>query len=120
MRTFKNLNEVFEAAKPHQVTAQELLNGRTYLDVNGWTEIKISEKLKETIISTIAENAGGRENTKIKTYRTLRMERPQHWAIERFLLSRYPQVKNGNAYLSYCAGQDQTWEMRELRKHLAK
>jgi len=120
MKTFKNLNEVFAAANPHQVTAQELLNGRTYLEGKGWTNVKISDELRESIISTIAETAGGREQTKVKTYRTLRSSNPQHWAIARFLLSSYKQVRNGDAYFSYCAGQDQVWEMRELRKHLSK
>jgi|SRR6478609_1518490 len=120
MRTFKNLNEVFEATKPHQVTAQELLNGRTYLEGKGWTNVKISDELRESIISTIAETAGGRAQTKVRTYNTLRFSKPQHWAIARFLLSSYKQVRNGEAYFSYCAGQDQVWEMRQLRNHLTK
>lgn len=117
MKTLKNLKEVFAVAD-NQVTAQELLNGRLYLKGKGWSNITISDQLKETIISTIVETAGGREQTKVKMYAKMRNSRPQHWAIDRFLLSCYKNVRNGEPYFSYCAGQDQTWEMKELRNFL--
>lgn len=117
MKTFKNLKEVFAAAD-HQVTAQELLNERLYLKGKGWSNIKISPELRETIISTIVETAGGHEKTKIKMYSKMRNSKPQHWAISRFLLSSYEKVRNGEPYFSYCAGQDQTWEMKALRDFL--
>jgi hypothetical protein len=123
MKTFKNLNQLFDACDPHQVTAQEVLNGRLYLKNKGWSNVKISDELRESVISTIAESCGGRQQTKIRTYSSLRFERPQHWAIARFLLQRYdhtPEAKERGAFFSYCAGQDQVWEMRELRKHLAR
>lgn len=118
MKTYKTLDELFNDAKPHQVTAQEVLNGRTSLGEKGWTEIKITDKLREQVISQIVENAGGREKTKIRMYSVMRSSRPQHWAIGRFLLSRYRQVNNGKAYFSYCSGQDQVWEMKALREFL--
>lgn len=117
MKTLKNLKEVFAAAGS-QVTAQDLLNGRLYLKDKGWSSVKISDELMETIISSIIETAGGRENTKVKMYAKMRNSRPQHWAIARFLLSSYKTVRNGYPYFSYCAGQDQTWEMKELRNFL--
>ncbi len=117
MKTLKNLKEVFAAAD-QQVTAQDLLNGRLYLKGKGWSEVKLSDELKETVISSIVETAGGREQTKVRMYAKMRNARPQHWAIARFLLSSYKTVRNGDPYFSYCAGQDQQWEMKELRKHL--
>jgi hypothetical protein len=117
MKTLKNLKQVFESAGS-QVTAQELLNGRLYLKNKGWSSVKISDELKESIISSIVETAGGRENTKVRMYAKLRNSKPQHWAIARFLLSRYDSVRNGEPYFSYCAGQDQTWEMKQLRNFL--
>ena len=117
MKTLKNLKEVFACADT-QVTAQELLNGRLYLKGEGWSNVQISDELRESIISTIVETAGGREQTKIRMYAKMRNSKPQHWAIGRFLLSRYDNVRNGEPYFSYCAGQDQTWEMKSLREFL--
>ncbi len=119
MKTFKNLNEVFKAADS-QVTAQELLNGRLYLKGKGWTKVKLSPELKKEVIDKIIETAGGFEKTKNKMLRSFEYSTPQHWAIARFLLSSYEHVRNGDAFFSYCAGQDQQWEMKELRKFLAK
>lgn len=122
MKTFKTLDQVFKAAGG-KVTAQRLLNGRLYLEGKGWTAVKITDELRESIISTIAETVGGHAKTKVRVYNTLRREMPQHWALDRFLLQKYDhckEAKERGAFFDYCAGQDQTWEMRELRKHLAK
>ena len=111
---YNNLDQIFADAGTHQVTAQELLNGRTH--VRGeWQAITLTDELREQIISKVAETAGGRERTKVRVYNRLRFERPQHWAIARFLLSKYG---DSPAHLSYCAGQDQTWEMKALREYL--
>jgi hypothetical protein len=115
-KIFKTLDEVFIAAGSHQVTAQELLNGRSYV-FGEWQEVQISNDLREEIIEMIVETAGGRGRTKSDTKYRLRNERPQHWAIDRFLLSKYG---NSPAHLSYCAGQDQIWEMRNLRNYLKR
>jgi len=112
--TFENLDQVYAAAYPHQVTAQELLNGRSRV-FDEWQEITISNDLREEVINTVVEAAGGRARTKNDTRYCLRNERPQHWAIDRFLLSKYG---DSPARLSYCAGQDQTWEMKNLRNYL--
>lgn len=116
MKKFESLDQVFAAAGSHQVTAQELLNGRSHI-FGEWQSIEITNDLREEIIDKIVETAGGRSRTKNYCRYCLRNERPQHWAIDRFLLSKYGE---NPARLSYCAGQDMTWEMQNLRKYLAR
>lgn len=111
---FDTLDELFEAARPHQVTGQEILNGRSRV-FDQWQEIAISEELREQVINRIVDQSGGRHTTKAAVYRTLRNGRPQHWALSRFLLSKYGDRP---AHLSYCAGQDMTYEMKQLRNDL--
>lgn len=114
MKTIKTLDELYKLAGSSQVTAQEILNGRTHI-LGEWQDVKFSEELKEEVISKIVESAGGQEKTKSQMFYSLRNERPQHWALARFLLVKY---EDRPAYISYCAGQDMTWEMKELRKKL--
>ena len=111
---FENLDELFTAAGSHQVTGQEILNERSHV-FGKWQEIAISDELREQVINRIVDQSGGRHTTKAQVYRTLRNGRPQHWAIRRFLLSKYG---DSHAHLSYCAGQDMTYEMRALRNEL--
>jgi len=113
---YTTLDEIYTDAKEHQVTAQELLNGRTHI-CGQWQAINLSDELREEIITKVAETAGGRQQTKSRIYGVLRYGRPQHWAIRRFLLVKYSP---NPAHFSYCAGQDQTWEMRDLRNSLKK
>lgn len=120
MPTFKTLDDIFNAAAS-QVTAQQILNGRIHLKsipsskFSGWSEIQITPELREEVISRVVESAGGREKTKMRMYSRMRYDRPQHWAIDRFLLQKYGDKP---AFLSYCAGQDQTYEMKQLREYL--
>lgn len=112
---YTSLDQIYEDAQPHQVTGQELLNGRTHI-CGQWQVINLSDELREQVISKIAETAGGRQATKVKVYNALRYGRPQHWALSRFLLVKY----SNPAHFSYCAGQDMTYEMRDLRNSLKK
>lgn len=113
---FTNLDEIFVAAGTHQVTAQEVLNRRSYV-FGEWQEISITDDLKNEIIEEIVQTAGGRNATKNSARYCLRYERPRHWALDRFLLSKYGE---NTARFSYCAGQDMTWEMSNLRKYLGR
>jgi len=114
MKTIKSLNQLYKCAGAHQVTAQEVLNERTYIN-GAWQSIKVAPELQSEIIETIINTAGGWQKTKANMRRTLD-ERPQHWALARFLLEKY----KGPAFFSYCAGQDMTSEMRHLRTYLNK
>lgn len=110
---FESLNEVL-AATDHQITAQELLNGRMYLNGSGWTDIELSNTLKEQVANEVSELLGGRNNTKAQVKRALLHRRPQHWGLERVILEKYGK----EPFLSYCAGQDYTWETNNIRTYL--
>lgn len=116
METFKTLDEIYSATRPHQVTAQELLNGRTHLTDGGWQEIKLSPELRQEICQKLSEQFGGRTNTKERVFRSLMRENRQHWGLSRTVIEKYGERP---AYLCYIAGQDQTWENKEIRKVLA-
>lgn len=109
-----SLQEVWGAVGNHQVTGQELLNERTYIEGIGWTEISIPLEFRREIARNISEMLGGRQWTKDQVYRVLLGQRPQHWGLSRFLLSNYGKGPR----LSYCAGQDQTWESNAIRTYL--
>ncbi len=110
---FDTLKEVLSATD-HQVNARELLNGRMYLNGLGWSDIELSPKLKEQVASDVSELLGGRSNTKAQVMRTLLHRRPQHWGLGRVILENY----SGTPFLSYCAGQDYSWETNQIRTYL--
>lgn len=117
MKSIKSLDQLFKLADPHQVTAQEVLNGRTSLKVGSYQEVNFAPELREEVIQKIVETLGGRERTKVSIYSRLRNERPQHWGLARFLLVKYGDKP---AYFSYCAGQDMPFEMKQIREALKK
>jgi predicted RNA methylase len=109
-----SLNELYKLAGAHQVTAQEVLNSRTY--INGqWQEVVFTDEVRQEVIDKLVQTIGGHQATKVTVRRSLEYRRPQHWAIARFLLSKYGDK---DAHFSYCAGQDMTWEMRKVREYL--
>lgn len=113
MKTYNTLDEIFKDARTHQVTAQELLNGRTH--VNGeWQAIALSNSLRKQICECLSEMFGGRKGTKQRVYTTLMYSRPQHWGLARAVISDYGK----GARLEYMAGQDQPWENKEIRNAL--
>ena len=99
----------------YQTSAQDLLNERIHLKTTGWSKVRLTEKFKEELCEMLSEKIGGQFNTRQTVEKCLKFRNPQHWALDRFFLSKY---KKSDARISYCAGQDATWEMRELRKHL--
>lgn len=112
---FSTLEEVFNAAS-EQITIQELLNGRIYLISKGWSTITITRELRNYIAQNIAEKLGGRGNTPEVIKNALqRQHPPQHWGLSRFVIEKYGDTK---PCIVYIAGQDSTWEYREIRKYL--
>ena len=112
---FETLDQL-KAAESGQLTAQQILNGRAH--VNGhWQDMEISDELRTEVINAIATTVGGRGDTPDTVRRTLRIERPQHWALDRFFVEKYGDKP---AKLRYCAGQDQTYEMKCLRDYLRR
>ena len=115
MKTFKNLNQVYKAAG-QQVTAQSLLNNKMYLKNKGWSTIKLTDELREEIAQRCADIFGGWTTTKRQVFNHLMSNQtPQHWGLEKVLLSKYGNKK---ARFSSCAGQDQQYESNIIRTAL--
>lgn len=100
--------------KGNQLSAQDLLNENMYLKTTGWSKVKLTDKFKEDLVEKIVEIAGGQHNTKRTTRMVLNHRKPQHWALDRIFIEKYGK----RVVMSYCAGQDYTYEMAQLRKHL--
>lgn len=112
---FSTLDEVHAVTR--QTSAQELLNGRIHHNEHGWTDCTISPELHELIADQVSELAGGRKDTKARVWRSIMHERQQHWALRRMFVEKCGDTP---AALRYCAGQDYTYEMGQLRRHLAR
>ena len=112
---FTTLEDVHAVTR--QTSAQELLNGCICHKEHGWTGCTISPELHELIADQVSELAGGRKDTKARVWRCLMHERPQHWALGRMFVEKYGE---GPALISYCAGQDYTYEMGQLRRYLGR
>ena len=108
--------EQLKAAETGQITAQQLLNGRGHVS-GQWQSIEMSDDLRAEVIEAIVTLVGGRGDTPNRVRRCLSIERPQHWALDRFFVEKYGDKP---AKLRYCAGQDQTHEMRILRDYLKR
>lgn len=115
-KVYSTLEEIYAATIGHQVTAQELLNGRTQIKGH-WGPIELTSELRKEICSKLADIFGGRAQTKTRVFNTLLHERRQNWGLSRVFLEKYPRHNIG-AHLSYCAGQDMPSEIRQIRKEL--
>lgn len=112
-RTFATLDEIHAATT--QTSAQQLLNGRVCLNDEGWADIEITPDLREQIVNEVVAIAGGRKQTRERMWRALTYETRQHWALGRMFVEKYDESP---ARLHYCAGQDYTYEMGQLRTAL--
>lgn len=113
MRTIKTLNQAFKAVK-NQVTAQQLLNGRINTTSKGWEAVKITEELKETIVKQIVDILGGHTKTQNRIENALKFKNVQHWALKRMIVEDH----GSGAVIRYCAGQDYTAEMQQIRNYI--
>lgn len=112
---FDNLTDVYNAADS-QLTIQDLLNQRIYLKGRGWSTIIITREFRNYIAENISDRLGGRGNTKEVVKNALqRQYPPQHWGLARFTVERYGDSK---PRIGYIAGQDSTWEYKEIRTYL--
>lgn len=77
-----SLQEIYDLVGDHQITAQELLNGRAYLEGKGWSTIRLTYEFKSWLCDTLAGKIGGRGNTMQNTRaKLMRQTVPQHWAL---------------------------------------
>jgi hypothetical protein len=110
---FDSLDAIHAACR--QTNAQEILNGHVCLTDEGWTDIEVSPEVRAQVIDEVVKAAGGRMETRRRMHQCLTNERPQHWALRRMIVEKY----NGAAFVHYCAGQDYTFEMKQLRAKLS-
>jgi hypothetical protein len=119
-KIYASLNEILNDAvkgEYDQVKAQSVLNG--LLKINGeWKKIELTDELRETVICQLSELYGGNPETKQKIYNRLKYSRPQHWGLERTVLSKYNGDKT--AYFEYVSGQWCGVEKKEIRNFLKK
>ena len=113
-KLFSNLNEVLSNAGT-QVTAQQLINRRIYINNEGWQDIELTEEFNNHLADQIAETLGGHRATKESIKLNLMYARPQHWGLNRVLLVQYGESA---PRFTYCAGQDYTAETNTIRKAL--
>ena len=109
---FKTLEEIKEN-EGQQVTGRQLLNNRMFLKNNNWSVIVIDPLLKRNIIEIISNIYGGTSKTKEKIKSILNNPNgPRHWTLDRFYVEKYGDKP---AILTYCAGQDEAYELKEAR-----
>jgi hypothetical protein len=116
MKKFTTLQELFEATKGSQLSAQQLINRRAF--INGeWSDFEVSDELSDEITEKILEVLGGQSRTRINMRYTLRRATPQHWGLARIFIEKYG---DSSIRFSYCAGQDYPAELQQIRKFLNK
>lgn len=115
MKTINSFEHLYSLVGNHQVTAQELFNGRTYLGIRGYSEIRLKESFREEILVLLSNMYGGHKKTREAIYRNLKRENRQCWGLERTVC-----CKRGGKYgMQYVAGQDYVSETRAIRRELS-
>ncbi len=114
MKTINSLQQAYDLCKGHQVTAQELINGRAYINGEGWQDIELDSDFKSQLADLLSELYGGHSKTKNAVYNTLKYGTPQHWGLSRTFIEDY----GTGAQIKYCAGQDYIWECNAIRTAL--
>lgn len=113
MKNFKNLTDLVEATT--QITLQDIINNQAYFNGEGWQKFELDHDLKIQIIDSVVELLGGWNKNKLALKASLMCyhEKPQHWGLRRIFVD-----KKGR--FSYCAGQDYTYELKQIRDYLRK
>lgn len=113
MKPFNTLAEVLEAAQEHQVTAQELLNGRSHV-YGQWQDIELTDEFRDKICEEVSQLYGGRYETRRTICNILKYGRVQHWGLSRTVITNY----HNNPRWYYIAGQDHPYELKQIRKQI--
>ena len=98
----------------NQFTLENLVNGRAWIEGQGWQDIKVDEDFYNKSINQLVDLIGGREKTKQQVRFNLRNTPFHHWSANRFIYSLHRNV------WEYVAGQDYTSEMATIRNHVKK
>ena len=121
MKTIKTLAQAKKLVGDTQLNAQDLIRGQIYIKPKGWTKIKLSHECRLELANHISSILGGRNNTKIRVFNNILYNSPVHWGLERIIINRrtnQQDKRKKTLHVSYCAGQDYTWETNEIRTAL--
>ena len=109
-RTYKNIENLQKVSE--QLTLENILHCRTYHKKVGY--ITINDLMTEDLAQSIADLLGGQSKTKEAVKRSLLYHGKSlnHWGLRRILYSK--RLKR----FTYCAGQDYTYEVKEIRNSI--
>lgn len=97
-----------------QFTVGQLTSGRAHIIDKGWREIDVDKEFYDDSIHKIADLLGGKPSIREKIIHNLITRPYNHWSNNRIMYD--PKDDRW----SYCAGQDYTAEITEIRKYLSK
>ncbi len=109
-----NATELKELIKDNQTSIYNVLNNRAYIKGIGHTKVMFSKEIKDILFKLTVDVIGGRNSQKVRRF--LANGEYKHFALERMFIESY----NGNISVNYCAGQDYTAELSDLRKFIYK
>lgn len=98
--------------KVNQFTLENLNHERACIEGKGWSDIKVEENFRDESFKRIVDLLGGRKDTKETILFKLRNQPLSHWGLQRFIYD----VKYNR--WSYCAGQDYTGEIAQIRNYI--
>jgi len=115
MKTFNTYQELIEATG-NQLTAQQVINKRVYIKADNWQAVEFTPEFMDHFNKDILNVIGGHQQTRARLRSVLEYSKPQHWALSRIFLNDY----GTGPRWGYCAGQDYTAELQQLRNALKK
>lgn len=117
MYLFDSLEQIVaqcNSGQRHQVTAQEIINRRSFLD-GEWQTIDLTDRCEDEFISAVLDILGGWTKNQIRMGYVLRRSKPQHWGLGRIFIEKFG---DSPARVTYCAGQDYPYELKQIRQYL--
>lgn len=109
-----NETELKELIKGHQTSIYNVLNNKAYTTGNGWSEVMFSKEVKDMLLALTVKVIGG--NKPMSVRRFLANGTYRHYTLERMFIECYDNIIS----VSYCAGQDHTYELNDLRRFIYK
>ena len=120
MYLFDSLEQIYaecNSGQRHQITAQEIINRRTFVQ-GEWQTIDLTDKCEDELVSAILDVLGGWAKNQPRMARAIRFSKPQHWGLSRIFIEKYGDPATSPLRISYCAGQDYPWELKQIRQYL--
>jgi len=112
MKTFKTLKQI-KRFENQQVSILALLEGRMYIKDKGWSDVRLTEELREEIAHRVCDIYGGHQATRQNVFNHLMSSNGgRHWTLRRIFIEGDKGTR-----LGYCVGQDGLVEMAQARKY---